>query len=39
MLKRMILKAVHSIAVTMFTLLEVAGIPRVKKGDGKGGDS
>lgn len=39
MLKRMVLKAVHSLAVTMFTLLEVAGIPRVPKDDGKGGAS
>jgi hypothetical protein len=39
MLRRLALKALHSIAVTMFMLLEVAGIPRVPKGGKEGRDS
>jgi hypothetical protein len=37
MLKRMVLKVVHNLATTVFTLLEVAGFPRVKEGTRKGG--
>jgi len=36
MLKRLILKIIHSLATTVFSLLEVLGIPRVS--DGKGGE-
>ena len=39
MLRRLVLKTIHFIAVTIFALLEVAGIPRVPKGDETGGDS
>ncbi len=36
MLKRLALKLIHTLATTLFTFLEVAGIPRVKdKGDGR----
>ena len=32
MLKRLILKIVHSLATTLFSVLEVLGIPRVSDG-------
>ncbi len=35
MLKRLTLKIIHSLATTVFTLLEVLGIPRVPDGNGK----
>ncbi len=37
MLKHLILKIVHSLATTVFSLLEVLGIPRVSDGKGKEG--
>jgi len=33
--KRLTLKVIHSLATTMFTLLEILGIPRVPDGNGK----
>jgi len=37
MLKRMTLKVIHSLATTVFTVLEVLGIPRVPdEGEGEG---
>ena len=35
MLKRLTLKIVHSLATTVFSLLEVLGIPRVSDGKGR----
>jgi len=37
MLKRMVLKLVHSLATSLFTLLEVTGIPRIPGDKGQGG--
>ena len=37
MLRRILLKLIHSIAIAIFTFLEVAGIPRVKEGGERGG--
>ena len=37
MFKRLILRLIHSLATTMFTFLEVAGIPRVKDEESKRG--
>lgn len=38
MLRRSLLKILHSLATTVFTLLEVTGIPRVReKESGRGG--
>ena len=37
MLKRLILKIVHSLATTVFSLFEVLGIPRVSDGKGREG--
>ena len=36
MLKRLTLKIIHSLATTLFSVLEVLGVPRVP--DGKGGE-
>jgi hypothetical protein len=38
MLKRLILKIVHTLATTLFSVLEVLGIPRVSDGKGREGE-
>lgn len=39
MLKRLVQRLIHAVAVTLFTLLEIAGIPRVKDEKGTGGET
>ena len=39
MLKRIVQGLIHAVAVSLFTLLEIAGIPRVKDEKGTGGET
>ena len=36
MLKRLVLKLIHTLATASFTFLEVAGLPRVRDDEGPG---
>lgn len=36
MLRQVVLKVIHTLATSVFTFLEVAGIPRVRDEGGKG---
>lgn len=38
MVKRLLLKLIHTLATGFFTLFEVAGIPRVRDDEGAGRD-